>query len=60
MPVKLRDGVPPFTWLANGTPVLRGVRRREVLLPGLGAGFSTLSVIDARGQSARVLVQIAP
>ncbi len=58
LPVKMRDGKPPFTWLANGTPVLIGARGREALLPGISAGFSTLSVIDASGRSARVRVRI--
>lgn len=58
LPVKLRDGTPPFTWLANGTPVLTGQHRRETALPGLGTGFSQLSVIDAQGRSARVTVRL--
>lgn len=58
VPVKVRDGKPPFTWLANGTPVLTGVRRRETTLSGISEGFSRISVIDAAGRSARVLVRI--
>ncbi len=56
--VKVQDGKPPFTWLANGAPVQTGVHRRETALSGLSEGFSTLSVIDAKGQSARVTVRI--
>lgn len=58
VPAKVRDGKPPFTWLANGAPVLTGVYRREVTLPGISQGFSQLSVIDANGQSARVNIRI--
>ena len=58
LPVKLRDGKPPFTWLANGTPILTGVYRRETTLPGVWTGFSELTVIDAGGRSARVNVRI--
>ncbi|QYX56963.1 penicillin-binding protein 1C [Roseovarius sp. SCSIO 43702] len=58
LPVKLRDGTPPFIWLANGVPVLTGSHRREVALPGLTAGFSQVSVIDARGRAARVSIRI--
>lgn len=56
--VKLRDGTPPFTWLANGAPLKSGVRRRETTLDGISRGFSTLSVIDAKGRSSRVTVWI--
>ncbi len=54
--VKLRDGVPPFTWLADGTPLLVGTHRREAALEGLGKGHVTLSVIDAAGRADRVRV----
>lgn len=52
--VKLRDGVPPFTWLADGAPLVVGTHRREAALEGLGAGHVTLSVIDAAGRADRV------
>jgi len=58
LPVKLRDGTPPFTWIANGIPVLTGTRRREAMLEGLTRGYSTLSVIDAEGRADRVTVWI--
>ncbi|MBW7922251.1 MAG: penicillin-binding protein 1C [Rubellimicrobium sp.] len=54
---RVRDGAPPFTWLANGRPVATS-RTREALLPDLGRGFSTLTVIDATGQSARSVVEL--
>lgn len=54
--VKLRDGVPPFTWLADGAPLLVGTHRREAALEGLGKGHVTLSVIDAAGRADRVQV----
>ncbi len=56
--VKLRDGKPPFTWLANGTPQKTGTRRRETELTGLARGYSKLSVIDATGRSSSVTVWI--
>ena len=58
LPVKVRDGKPPFTWLANGAPVLTGVQIREADLTGLSTGYSQLSVIDARGRAARVTVEL--
>ena len=54
--VKLRDGVPPFTWLADGAPMIVGTYRREAALDGLGKGHVTLSVIDAAGRADRVQV----
>jgi penicillin-binding protein 1C len=54
--VKLRDGVPPFTWLADGAPMVVGTHRREAALEGLGKGHVTLSVIDAAGRADRVQV----
>jgi penicillin-binding protein 1C len=57
--VRVRDGVPPFTWLANGAPVAAD-RRRDLRLPDLGPGFSTLTVIDALGRTARAQVRLLP
>lgn len=54
--VKLRDGVAPFTWLADGAPLVVGTHRREVALTGLGTGHVTLSVIDAAGRADRVRI----
>jgi penicillin-binding protein 1C len=55
---KVRAGVPPFSWLANGRPVLSGARRREVTLPDPGRGFLTLTVIDAEGRADRTRLRI--
>ncbi|MEL7256546.1 MAG: penicillin-binding protein 1C [Pseudomonadota bacterium] len=56
--VKMRDGIGPFTWLANGMPVKTGERRRETQISGLSQGYSKLSVIDAAGRAASVTVWI--
>ncbi|MFU1478428.1 penicillin-binding protein 1C [Roseovarius sp. C7] len=58
LPVKLRDGTPPFTLLANGAPVATGLRQHELTVPGLTKGFSELAVIDAKGRAARVSVRL--
>ncbi|MFA7434713.1 MAG: penicillin-binding protein 1C, partial [Gemmobacter sp.] len=58
--LRVRDGVPPFTWLADGRPVAVGERRREVLLDAPGPGFVTFSVIDAEGRAARAAVRLVP
>lgn len=52
--VRLRGGRAPFTLLADGRPLQVGLATRETLLDLPGAGFVTLSVIDAGGRSSRV------
>jgi penicillin-binding protein 1C len=56
--VKVRDGVPPFTWLANGLPILTQSYDRAAILDTLGPGFLTLSVIDAKGRAARSHIRL--
>ncbi len=56
--VRVEGGTAPFTWLANGAPVVSADRAREKLLADLGRGFVTLSVIDADGRSARASVRL--
>jgi hypothetical protein len=38
--------------------VVTGARSREIALRGVGKGFVSLAVIDARGQSARADIQL--
>lgn len=56
--VRVQGGTAPFTWLVDGTPVLTAARDREAMLTLPGAGFVTLSVIDAQGRSARAQVRV--
>lgn len=56
--VRVAGGTAPFTWLANGAPVASGAEDPAVMLPDLGRGFVTLSVIDAEGRSARTRVRL--
>ncbi len=56
--VKVRDGKPPFTWLADGRPVVTGSHEREETMPILGRGFLRLSVIDADGQAANARIRL--
>lgn len=58
--VRVGGGKAPFTWLADGRPVAVATRARDTLLDLPGAGFVTLSVIDASGQSARTQVRVLP
>jgi penicillin-binding protein 1C len=56
--VRVTGGTAPFTWLADGVPVIVGSDAREAMLAMPGAGFVTLSVIDAKGRSARSAVRL--
>lgn len=56
--VKVAEGRPPFTWLANGAPILIGARDRQAELVLPGPGFVTLSVIDAEGRAARARIEL--
>ncbi|MGV8953372.1 MAG: penicillin-binding transpeptidase domain-containing protein, partial [Cypionkella sp.] len=56
--VRVSGGKAPFTWLANGAPLVVADRSRAVMLDHLGLGFVTLSVIDAEGRSARTKVRL--
>lgn len=58
MVVKVREGRPPFTWLANGMPVLTQSHERSAMIDIPGPGFLTLSVIDADGKAARSHVRL--
>ena len=54
--LKINGGRAPFRWLANGRPVEVASRRRTASWLPDGAGFSTLTVIDAAGRAASVRV----
>lgn len=54
--LKLQGGRAPFRWLANGKPLVELQRRREATWQPDGAGYSTLTVIDAAGRAASVKV----
>lgn len=56
--VRVRDGVPPFLWMANGAPVAVAVRSRASALTLGSRGFYRLSVTDATGASATVDVTL--
>lgn len=56
--LKLQGGRAPFRWLANGKPLPEASRRRTASWMPDGAGYSTLTVIDAAGRAASVKVEI--
>jgi len=56
--VKVRNGTPPFTWIADGRPVSIATRERQVQIVPLGPGFMDLSVVDANGLSQKARVEL--
>ncbi|MER8795161.1 penicillin-binding protein 1C [Mesorhizobium sp. M0984] len=54
--LKLQGGRAPFRWLANGKPLVGIDRRRTATWQPDGAGYSTLTVIDAAGRAASVKI----
>ncbi len=54
--IKIRNGAPPFTVLANGVPIGRAAFARSESWQPDGPGFVTIAVIDGEGRSARVTV----
>ncbi len=54
--LKLQGGRAPFRWLANGRMLAESSRRRTAEWVPDGAGYSTLTVIDAVGRAASVRV----
>lgn len=54
--LKLQGGRPPFRWLANGRTLDDPTRNRTYQWQPDGAGYSTLTVIDAVGRAATVHV----
>jgi penicillin-binding protein 1C len=56
--LRVRGGVAPFTWLADGLPMIVAARGRTAMVPMAGAGFVVLSVVDGLGRSARVQVRL--
>jgi penicillin-binding protein 1C len=56
--LKAMGGAPPFTWFADGLPIVTGEVRRETWWESPAKGFARLSVIDAQGHTASVQVRL--
>ncbi len=54
--IKIRNGVPPFTFFANGAPFGRSAFARQTSWTPDGPGYVTLSVVDSGGRSDVVKV----
>lgn len=58
IPARVERGTAPFSWFADGAPVVVGSYEREERLELVGPGFVTVSVVDAEGRGARVRVEM--
>jgi penicillin-binding protein 1C len=54
--LKVRNGVAPFTWLADGRPVDPASWERAATWRPDGPGFVAITVLDAQGAASRVRV----
>ena len=54
--VQIRDGAPPFSWLANGSSVAANSWDRQMEIAANGRGYLTVTVVDAKGRSAKTQV----
>ncbi|UIJ70668.1 penicillin-binding protein 1C [Aurantimonas sp. HBX-1] len=59
LPLKVRNGRPPFTWYVDGRPVTLGALQRQSSWRPAEPGFLSISVVDATGAAAatRVFVE---
>ncbi len=51
--VQIRNGAPPFSWLANGTPIASRSWDRQMQISPNGRGFLSVTVVDSKGRSAK-------
>lgn len=58
IPLKFTSGMLPLSVLVDGRLVLAGLHRRDLMLSDLEQGFSTISVIDAKGRGAQVHIRL--
>jgi len=56
--LKVRNGRPPFTWIADGLPVLIAVHDRQTSFTPDGPGYLSLAVIDSDGLSQNIRIAV--
>jgi penicillin-binding protein 1C len=60
LPLEASGGRGPLRWLVDGRPLPQAAPRRTLYWQPGGIGFARLTVIDAKGRSARATVRLAP
>ncbi|MEY6434276.1 penicillin-binding protein 1C, partial [Thioalkalicoccus limnaeus] len=60
LPLKVRNGLPPFIWYVDGAAVARSPYGRPADWHPTSPGFATIAVVDARGRASRVRVLLEP
>ena len=60
LPLEAAGGSLPLRWLVDGRPLPTAAPRRALFWRPDGIGFARLTVIDARGRSARATIRLAP
>lgn len=58
IPVRLRGGVPPYTWLVNGSPAAIATRDPITQIPGQ-SGISEITVTDSTGTTRRTRIRMS-
>lgn len=56
--LKAEGGVLPLTWIVNGLPLGEPDLRRQSAWPPDGAGFTRVTVVDAKGRTDSVVVRL--
>jgi len=56
--LKVRNGAPPFTWIADGVPFVIASRERQAEYHPIGPGAVDFAVIDAKGHSQNARVEL--
>ena len=56
--IEASGGARPLRWLVNGQVIETSPRRRHVVWRPDGAGFSRITVIDAKGRSTTAQVRV--
>jgi penicillin-binding protein 1C len=60
LPLEAAGGRAPLRWLVDGKPLPEAPPRRTLYWQPGDIGFARLTVIDAKGRSARATVRLAP
>ena len=58
MALKVNGGVAPFTWFADGLPILKEEFRRDSFWDKPNLGFARISIVDATGRTATTRIRI--